>query len=324
MFPPETVPFPRQDEVGADEDGVGFALRMATANGITFNELARRLASPGHLYLPSHASSAVAFMFGCTPHRLEHAFVRRYFRGDSFGAAFVGQHFLRPYHLRQTSPQLCPLCLGQNLRALAAWSISLVTCCPSHRIQLLDICTCGRPICWRRPSIDFCECGRRLTEPDQTIKPADAREIAVSAQIMFLLGPAHFRLRPPDRLPPGFDDISVDTFVRLIWSFGIIEDEQVRDHPRSTNRLLSTAESSALVCRAVDRLTMTIGKRSLPPRVRISVTGVDALREECGSSADLQLIDALISCVRPIRSGHSLRHGREIFEQLSLFTDNNE
>jgi hypothetical protein len=153
MFPYATVPYPIQDEVEPDEDGVGFVLRMATVNGITFNQLARKLASPGHLYLPAVASSALAFMFGCSPIRLEQAFVKPYFRGDiSQGAAFLGHQFLRPYLLKQAHPQLCPGCLAETQRAHAAWSVALVTCCPDHRVKLIDRCMCGRRVSWRRPS----------------------------------------------------------------------------------------------------------------------------------------------------------------------------
>jgi hypothetical protein len=315
----DTVPFPNQDEIGPDEDGVGYALRMATVNGLTFNDLARRFASPGHLYLPADAASALAFMFGCSPTTLEEAFVRRYFRGELSGAAYLGHHFLRPYHVRQTRPQICPACIEQAIRAQAAWSISLVTCCPFHQLKLLDRCVCGRAVSWRRPSIDFCECGRRLTTTYQSACPADARELAVSSQIMYLLGPAHFRLRPPGQLPPAFDDISVDAFVRILWAFGIIESEQSADHPRSANRIFSTHDASALVCRALDRLMSVIANRSRSERLRVCYTALSALHDDCALPPDLQLVNVLIAQVGP-RSQRQVKRIIDLMDrQLTLF-----
>jgi hypothetical protein len=322
MFSHATVPYPRQDEIDANEDGVGFALRMATLNGLTFSDLARVLASPGHLYLPAQASNAVAFMFGCTPARLELAFVRRYFGAQTSGAFFLGHDFLRTYHLRQVRPQLCPMCLRQVQKALAAWSISLITCCPVHGIQLLDRCVCGRAISWRRPSIDFCECGQRLTAPYQPCEPADPRELAVASQITYLLGSAHFRLQATGGLPTAFDDLSVDTFLRLLWAFGVIEENQAADHPRSANRIFSTKEASALVCRAYDRLRSIVSPRvPMPVRLRITASALEAIYSDCATPADAQLINAII--LRLHRSGERrlARRASDIRMQLTLFGD---
>ncbi|WP_425530625.1 TniQ family protein, partial [Stenotrophomonas maltophilia] len=73
---------------------------------------------------------------------------------------------MRPYHLRQAHPQICPACIGENHRALATWSIGLGTACPKHGLRLRDRCQCGRPLCWRRPALDICECGLSLTTRD--------------------------------------------------------------------------------------------------------------------------------------------------------------
>ncbi len=324
MFVGATVPYPRQDEIDDDEDGVGFALRMATLNGITFNELARRLASPGHLYLPASSSGAIAFMFGCAPMRLHSAFVTRYFRGEAYGARFVGHDFLRPYHLRQTRPQLCPACIRQHVRALAAWSVCLVTACPTHRLRLLDQCICGRPVSWRRPSIDICECGRLLTDIDQPVQGGDPRELAVSSQIMYLLGPAHFRLHSLDGALGAFDGLSVDTFVRLLWIFGTVDTNACPRGSRAANQLLPTNEAAALCCRAYDRLARVTESKKQATGVAVHHVALDALRLDCRSLADVQLVESLCSRLIGKRVYGRNRSPRGNEQQLLLFDEQDE
>ena len=259
MIPSEgTVPYPYQEEIGIDEDGVGFALRMAVRNGITFSQLARKFASTGHLTLPASAAGSLAFMFGGDPARVQAAFMQRYVRNGASGVCFFGHDFRRPYHLRQTSPQVCPACISLHSHAPVAWSISMVTSCPTHGIRLLDHCACGRSIRWRRPSMDLCECGRRLGPSHQICRDATAQELAITSQAMYLLGPPSFLLRPSDSLFGVFDRLSVDTFVRLIWIFGIVDGDDPKRLPRCANKVLTTLEASmvkAYVCRAAEWVT---------------------------------------------------------------------
>jgi hypothetical protein len=322
MLPRSTVPYPRQDEIDANEDGVGFALRLATLNGLTFNDLARRFASAGHLYLPARTSSSLAFIFGCTPARLAPAFVRRYFRGSACAATFLDQDFLRAHHLRQTHPQICPECLREKQITLAAWSISLVTCCPVHAVRLIDRCVCGRAISWRRPAIDFCECSRRLTSSQQRCETADQRETAIAGQITYLLGPAHFRLRTNGSLPAAFDDVSIDTFLRLVWAFGIITDDQFADHPRSANRMLTTTEAAALVCRAYSRLVLITSLRpSTTLQPRVAAQALTALLADCEAPADIQLVEAIRRRLQGTGRREIPRRRSDTNVQLSLFED---
>ncbi|PMS16463.1 hypothetical protein C0Z18_23110 [Trinickia dabaoshanensis] len=323
MFPSSTAPYPRQDEIDADEDGVGFALRMATRNGITFNELARQLASPGHLYLPSQSVGAIALMFGCTPIRLHRAFVQRYFRGESYGAQFLGHEFQRPYFLRQTRPQICPACLRERTRALAAWSICLITACPFHGIRLLDRCSCGRPVCWRRLSVEFCECGRLLTDRNQRIKQADPRELVISSQAMYLLGSNHFRLRPDDAMFGVFDGISIDTFLRLIWVFGIVTEGERAPRAGCISRILPTSDASTVCCRAFDRLARVIGATKNVVEIDVHQTALEALRLDCISRPDIQLVESLAARLKcnSRRGGTSIRQPNR---QFSLFEECND
>lgn len=326
MLRTETMPYPRQEEISPEEDGVGFALRMAIANGLTFCDLARHLATPGHLYLPATACGSVAFMFGCTPERLKRAFVVRESHQGAQSANFLDHHFLRPYHLRQGSPQLCPACLEENHRALAAWSVCLVTSCPKHGLRLQDQCQCGRSIRWRRPALDICECGLCLTTRDQVPVVADARELAVSRHIADLLNaaPGQSVVRTASCLPIGFGNLSIDTFLRLFWIFGIVDSLQAEDHPRCANRCLSTDEAAALVRRAFDRLVSLVTRRPSCELVRIPIPALRALYEDCTTQDDLRCLSSLISRLHKRAPTRQLLRLTTIDHQLPLFGDADE
>lgn len=320
------IPFPRQSEVGSDEDGMGYALRMAVANGLTFNELACHFATPGHLSLPSSSVACLAFMFGCRPERLREAFVLRHFRAGTQAAHFLGHTFLKPYHLRQARPQLCPKCLDEGGFARAVWSISLLTACVKHGVRLVDRCVCSRLIRWRRPSLDFCECGWRLADVHKDAVDADARELSVSSQIEYLVGPAHVSLSFSDPPPflDGFDTISIDTLVRLLWILGIVDDSQIKEHPPSANRGLSTAEASLIVCRAYDRLSAIVTTSSSSRPVRVASTALRALVEDASSAAESTLLSAL--CRRLQRTAPSMTAQKLLAtnRQLTLFGDDHD
>lgn len=321
MLRTEITPFPRQDEVATNEDGVGFALRMATANGLSFRELAHHLASPGHLYLPAHASDTIAFMFGCTPSRLKNAFVVRQRHHGTQTAEFLGHRFLRPYHLRQGSPQVCPACLAEDRIARAIWSVCLVTSCPLHGNRLLDRCQCGRPTHWRRPALDICECGRGLTAAHQQVSRADPREHAVSCHVASLLEPTsnHFSSPRAKLLPCGLEGLSVDAFLRLFWIFGIVGPGQITGHPNCANRCLPTSEAADVVCRAFDRLVPIIANRPSKEPLRAPLPALQALYDECIATADVRFIGSLISRLQKRFPSPQLHRLACIDPQLSLF-----
>lgn len=244
-----THPYPFPDDIFPDEDGVGYALRMCDANALSFHLLATALASPGHCYLPYKATQALAFMFGGTPQLIARALVRRQFEDGITTADYLDQTFLRPKHLRQTCPQICPLCLHEDRRALASWSLTMMCCCTKHEICLVDRCACGRPISWRRRSLLVCEYGQEFYDSIRSHQPALKGAIAICRQLECLLCSANFRLRSStDGALSIFDDVTPDVFVRLVWTIGSLDAPCAVCRPRS----LSSFPTSLEVMRIAD------------------------------------------------------------------------
>ncbi|WP_425551645.1 TniQ family protein [Burkholderia seminalis] len=260
-----THPYPFSDDIFPDEDGVGYALRMCDANALSFHLLAAALASPGHCYLPYKSTQALAFMFGGTPKLVARALVRRQFEDGITTADYLDQTFLRPKHLRQTCPQICPFCLHEDRRALASWSLTMMCCCTKHEICLVDRCACGRPISWRRRSLLVCECGREfynsILSPHSALKGA----LAVCRQLEYLLCSANFRLHSPtDGALSIFDDVTPDVFVRLVWTMGSLDTRCAVCKPRSLSSFPTSLEVMRIADNAYREIqTLRTGRRDI-------------------------------------------------------------
>lgn len=311
-----TQPFPLIDEIWPGEDGVGYALRMATRNALTFHQLASHLASPGHRYLPNSAASELAFMFGASTLKVANAIVARHRRGNVVEAEFLSHTFHRAKHLRQAHPQVCPLCLQEGGHARASWSITLVCCCTVHKTALIDRCGCGRTLSWRRKNLQTCECGSDFLDHMQVMQPAPRGALAICKQIETLLGFTTFRLHPESDWISRFDAISVDTFLRLIWILGNRASTKRPSIATASNGIVDSNTARQITEAAYDELKQLANGRIL---LRSTMrTAIEAIRQDATTAPDRQLLDSLLLRIpRPIASGRVLAGRRSV--QLALF-----
>ncbi|MFP6560002.1 hypothetical protein WJ542_17125 [Paraburkholderia sp. B3] len=138
---------------------------------------------------------------------------------------------------------------------------------------------------------------------------------------MYLLGVAHFRLHPLDEALSMFDGLSVDTFARLLWIFGAVDSNVGPRESHAANRLLSTNEASALCCRAYDQLIRVIESKRHATGAAIHRAALEALRLDCGSLADVQLVESICSRLIGKRVCDRNRSPRRNERQLLLFDE---
>lgn len=316
----DTLPYPFVDEIFPDEDGVGYALRMADANALSFHQLATHLASPGHCYLPCSAAPALAFMFGGTSELIARALVRRHFEDGITVADFAEHRFLRPKHLRQLRPQLCPFCLLEHGHARASWSITMMCCCTEHEVCLIDQCVCGRSISWRRRSLLICECGRMLLGSASPTHPATKEALAICRQIEYLLGKAHFRLQSQlDSDLAVFDDISLDTFLRLVWALGSSGHERGGGIQHILHTISTPFEAMLAADRAYNRIRRLISGREVASFYRW-LPQLISIEEEAVTLPDRRLMSSILARIRP-RPPAARRINRNGPIQSSLFEE---
>lgn len=289
-------PLPLQDEIGEDESGNGYALRMLSLNGLQFSDLARATASLGHTYLPASAAPYLSYVFGAQLSRVSRAIPRTYSRKGRTRAAFMGNDFSRCYQLRHTRPQVCVQCLAEHGgRAKAAWEVVLYCACPKHRCRLIDLCNCGRPILWRRPSLYQCSCGADLRA--LPICVADEHVIELSTLIADdLFG----RTRTvPDRRFGAISELSLDTLLRLVRTLGICASPDGKDLvPGKLTRLLSSEEAYHVALRAMKKIMSLVAANPEGDTVWNPSWNIEELLGGA-TQGDLRILWSLLGCSDP-------------------------
>jgi len=140
--------------IEADERVDAYALRVCTLNGLP--------AVPATLavkaLLPRSGQSAellhLSEMTGTPIITLEQ-------RSVAASYEFMGRRF-RINQINTTRRKLCSVCLSERLVYPWYWAIRLVTVCPEHHCELVDVCDCGKPLNWRSGH-ERCDCGQYVT-----------------------------------------------------------------------------------------------------------------------------------------------------------------
>lgn len=141
------------------------------------------------------------------------------------------------YFLRRKGIAVCPTCLAQAPYIRQAWHHELVTACPTHSLQLLDLCPqCARVIEPGRGPFLRCRCGQSLCEP-ALAKAAHAADRWVSG---ILAGDPHSidalrqQLEWTEALPQD-----IDQFVLFLANLE-------RDQPQRRRKAMTFAQAQAI------------------------------------------------------------------------------
>ena len=247
-------PMPVRDAIDPFESGNGYALRMVTENGLLFSDLTKALASIGHGYLPSKAAQMIAFWFGADPTAVSRAIPQSYRSNGRVVTSYMGVQFMRPYHVRFSRPQVCVRCLDEYGVAQAVWDISLVTCCPTHGVVLMDRCIkCGRMLSWRRQDLHTCHCGADLCSMGGLPATSDAIWLSNHLECLLYGRSALPSANTPSRQLLGA--FSLDVLLRVVRALGVSQGDHVRDFvPGKLTRILRTDEARDVVDRTFARV----------------------------------------------------------------------
>lgn len=302
LFTSQSLPFPIQDDIAADESGLGYALRMAGENHLAFSDLAIEVGSDSRNYLPHRAAQQLAFWFGGNAVQLCSAIQESYKLDGKMVTKFMGHVFYRPYHVRQHAPQICPTCLWQYRKAFAWWDIALATICPEHGVQLIDVCpACARRISWRRPSLLFCQCGAMFSHETAVPDGATIEESWFTSQIRNLLCPQ--AACQNNVFEPRFSflaELSLDCLLRLIWAFGILPAGGGRISPGEISRIPRTNDAVAVIGRAFARIrALLTDSTSTENQSGIQKTALRTMYDESQSWNEANLISTLLHLAAP-------------------------
>lgn len=193
-------------------------------------------------------------------------------------------------------------------------------CCTEHEVCLIDQCVCGRSISWRRRSLLVCECGRMLLGSVRPTRPVTKGALAICRQIEYLLGKAHFRLQSPlDDDLTVFDDISVDTFLRLVWALGGSRRETGGGTPHILHAIPTPFEAMLTADHAYNRIRRLLSGRDIASLHRW-LPQLISIEEETVTSLDQRLMSSILARIRP-RAPAARRINRNGPRQSSLFEE---
>lgn len=246
-------PLPEFDDIWPEESGNGYALRMLERNSLAFSELAALVASIGHCYLASNAASYIAFLFGAQASAVRRAIPEQFVRHGKTQVHFMGHLFTRPYLVRHTRPQLCPICIEEKGYTKAVWDLALATACTVHAVHLVDRCSsCSRAISWRRPGLLNCVCGETFTATSG--QRADHMEVWFNHCLEDKFN-QYSAARQEGGLGASFlDSLGLDVMMRLVRSLGIHSVlKNGKAVPGKVTRTLTTAEMRGVVLGGISR-----------------------------------------------------------------------
>jgi hypothetical protein len=243
---------PVRREHAPDECGVGFLMRLATANGMTLFRLLGWLQTAQPTSLRAADIRRINRVSGVSVHWLSEPLPQRILVDGQTGWHFLGEVWSRSVAFRCRETQVCPQCLYERGYCRGFWRLSTISACTVHARWLLDRCrACGRPIGWTRPAVDICQCKRALKSsgddaaPELLLRWCDwVERRIVGAQVE----------AKSCGLPPWFDHLTVDGASSLVRLVGLRERAHERISAATAARPTDTAATAIQRARGLRRL----------------------------------------------------------------------
>lgn len=134
---------------------------------------------------------------------------------------------------------VCPCCIRETGYLRQGWEHSYVTCCPEHKVRLIDRCDlCGEHLLGNRDRIEYCTCGHDLRDSEPG-KPTDA-ELWLSALISS-------NGASTGRALPKIEKVDVYTLCLLIRDLCLMIDPNVPPPSRSAGTVRTVADAVLLL-----------------------------------------------------------------------------
>lgn len=274
LFPFAT--FPIQDGLLPGESGPGYVLRMASKNHVGYYELLRHIDLYPYPYLTIDATTKIAPLFGVMSKNIMRVTAENYKIYGQCHTKLNGLIFKKPYLIRQRSPQVCHLCLKENSYAQLAWDLTLYTACIAHKISLIDHCpSCNKPLSWARNDLSLCKCGKPLFSDSVKSIPASESQLLVSKVISHKFAGDIPCSISNTFLFQLFDSLSLDIFMRLVWSFGL-HDQSKFSRRTQGKQIPCTNSTIELINHSISRINYALNHNfSSPLEIDINQTSLN-------------------------------------------------
>jgi hypothetical protein len=305
-----------------DESGLSYVMRSLYANGMSMEKARSWLGIKSWYSLNRQELSLVAWHLGVSRDWLQWRILKARTTGSFTSFGYLGCKFVAASLRQSKNAALCPECVRSKGFCRASWLLKCIVVCPEHRRPILERCTkCGQLISWLRPDVDVCNCGRYLMSTvDQEV---------VTDQLITWVRWIEWRIGLYSgqesegfarHIPLVLNEMSLDGAMRLVISFGILEDAMQTIHVAAW-KLLDNCGVIGTVARGLSRLSQIDSSLDSWGQVGslVHMPILERMRSDGVDSTDIMNATHLVSALKknPYRTWDrriKLPHG-----QLSLF-----
>lgn len=237
------------------ESGIGFCVRAATENGGRLAGLRHLLGLGEGEHLKDVHAEKLARLLDTDVEFLRRSLASESGRTQGRSVCCYGHNFCLRSALRLRRPQVCLVCLSTSDYARAEWDLSLSTICVSHHVRLVDQCpTCSALCRWERPSIRWGHCGHQLVALALPSIPSNDAVIAQKVLGSLLQHQGISSILPRAGLAPWLAELSLDGWINLITSFGLLSREYEVPPRGVFTKVPSSTDAYRVVERGMSRL----------------------------------------------------------------------
>ncbi|QWE28475.1 TniQ family protein [Polynucleobacter sp. AM-7D1] len=313
--------FPIHDTLMPGESGPGFIIRMAQKNHVGYYELMRHINFYQYPYITNNAATMISPLFGLKPKCIARVTADHYKIYGQCHTRLNGFIFRKSYLVRQRHPQICHLCIEEKLYSQLVWDLSLYTACVEHKICLIDHCSsCGKSLTWARNKLSVCGCGKPFFGKHNKSSIASEFQLFVSSVIKSKFTDDLSEPISNNSLLKLSDGLSLDIFLRLIWSFGL-HTAPMLGRLSHGKQILNTSATIDLVNHAITRINHAIYQNSISTiKIAINKTSLNDVLED-STHQEFNIIHFLLDKVSALESIPGIRNSN-MQKQLLLFADN--
>lgn len=301
---------------------MGFLLRMSNRNGLHgFYWLFHLLGREKLNRLKIVDIPALSQLFGSTTDKLLRVMPRRRIHEGIYSYEIHGHSMSKSYLLRPLKPQLCPICIAEKGLSLALWDLSLVCVCPEHFCMLIEKCPlCSKQIQWNRPLLGFCNCGAKWLDyfSDDSLQ-RDHPGFLYADISASILDKNRLQKIATSRFDRVLASLTLDTFSRLIWIFGIKRKSDDPVRTGTSKKILSPIEAAEICERGYTRLRFALLEKGISSiSETVHLPSLKILIAEIETRPDVVFLEQVIFSLG-VSDLRLIQKSYQPFRQLNLF-----
>lgn len=316
------LPLPVAVDSHDEESGLSYVMRSLHANGLTLEVTRSWLDIKSWYSLDRQELTRLAWLIGVTPDWLRWRSLRAKRSANFTTFDLLGCKFVSASIRHSKIAVICPECVRSKGFCRATWLLKLIVVCPEHGTAMLERCgKCGQLISWQRPDVDVCDCrrylvysGERGCVTDQLVSWVRWIEWRIGSYS----GPETGSFAK--HIPQNLNEMSLDGAMRLVMSFGLLEDstQAVRVAAWKTLRnpgVIGVIERGLSRLRQLDGTLALLGE--VGPLVHVPI--LERMRSDGVDSSDILNATYLVSALKKKPYGTWDRRVKLPHGQLSLF-----